>query len=122
LIKEELIEIRDKYGDERRSLIEYSGGDVSIEDLIADENVVITISHAGYIKRTNLTEYKLTKNRGGVGQKCRNKRSRFLEHMFVATNHQYMMFFTQKGNVSGCVFMKYQKEVRLLKGERFKIL
>jgi DNA gyrase subunit A len=67
LIKEELIEIRDKYGDERRSQIEYSGGDVSIEDLIADENVVITISHAGYIKRTNLSEYK-TQNRGGVGQ------------------------------------------------------
>jgi DNA gyrase subunit A len=63
LIKEELIEIREKYGDERRSVIEYSG--VSIEDLIADENVVITISHAGYIKRTNLTEYK-TQNRGGV--------------------------------------------------------
>jgi DNA gyrase subunit A len=67
LIKEELIEIREKI-DERRSVIEYSGGDVSIEDLIADENVVITISHAGYIKRTNLTEYK-TQNRGGVGQK-----------------------------------------------------
>ena len=68
LIKEELIEIRDKYGDARRSLIEYSGGDVSIEDLIADESVVVTISHAGYIKRTNLSEYK-TQNRGGVGQK-----------------------------------------------------
>ena len=68
LIKDELVEIRDKYGDARRSVIEYSGGDVSIEDLIADENVVITISHAGYIKRTNLTEYK-TQNRGGVGQK-----------------------------------------------------
>ena len=78
LIKEELIEIRDKYGDGSRSVIEYSGGDVSIEDLIADENVVITISHAGYIKRTSLTEYK-TQNRGGVGQKsCWNKRSRFL--------------------------------------------
>jgi DNA gyrase subunit A len=61
----------------RRSLIEYSGGDVSIEDLIADENVVITISHAGYIKRTNLTEYK-TQNRGSWSKKCRNKRSRFL--------------------------------------------
>lgn len=68
LIKEELNEIKEKYGDERRSQIEYAGGDVSIEDLIADENVVITISHAGYIKRTNLSEYK-TQNRGGVGQK-----------------------------------------------------
>jgi DNA gyrase subunit A len=103
LIKEELVEIRDKYGDERRSLIEYSGGDVSIEDLIADENVVITISHAGYIKRTNLTEYK-TQNRGGVGQKSAGTRDQdFLEHMFVATNHQYMMFFTQKGK---CFWMR----------------
>lgn len=103
LIKEELTEIRDKYGDERRSQIEYSGGDVSIEDLIADENVVITISHAGYIKRTNLTEYK-TQNRGGVGQKSAGTRDQdFLEHMFVATNHQYMMFFTQKGK---CFWMR----------------
>jgi DNA gyrase subunit A len=103
LIKEELIEIRDKYGDARRSLIEYSGGDVSIEDLIADENVVITISHAGYIKRTNLSEYK-TQNRGGVGQKSAGTRDQdFLEHMFVATNHQYMMFFTQKGK---CFWMR----------------
>jgi DNA gyrase subunit A len=103
LIKEELIEIRDKYGDERRSTIEYSGGDVSIEDLIADENVVITISHAGYIKRTNLSEYK-TQNRGGVGQKSAGTRDQdFLEHMFVATNHQYMMFFTQKGK---CFWMR----------------
>jgi DNA gyrase subunit A len=103
LIKEELIEIRDKYGDERRSLIEYSGGDVSIEDLIADENVVITISHAGYIKRTNLTEYK-TQHRGGVGQKSAGTRDQdFLEHMYVATNHQYMMFFTQKGK---CFWMR----------------
>lgn len=103
LIKEELVEIRDKYGDERRSVIEYSGGDVSIEDLIADENVVITISHAGYIKRTNLTEYK-TQNRGGVGQKSAGTRDQdFLEHMYVATNHQYMMFFTQKGK---CFWMR----------------
>jgi len=103
LIKTELLEIKDKYGDDRRSTIEYSGGDVSIEDLIADENVVITISHAGYIKRTNLTEYK-TQNRGGVGQKSAGTRDQdFLEHMFVATNHQYMMFFTQKGK---CFWMR----------------
>jgi len=103
LIKEELIEIRDKYGDERRSTIEYSGGDVSIEDLIADENVVITISHAGYIKRTNLSEYK-TQNRGGVGQKSAGTRDQdFLEHLFVATNHQYLLFFTQKGK---CFWMR----------------
>ena len=103
LIKEELVEIRDKYGDERRSVIEYSGGDVSIEDLIADENVVITISHAGYIKRTNLSEYK-TQNRGGVGQKSAGTRDQdFLEHLFVATNHQYLLFFTQKGK---CFWMR----------------
>ena len=103
LIKEELIDIRDRYGDARRSVIEYSGGDVSIEDLIADENVVITVSHAGYIKRTNLNEYK-TQNRGGVGQKSAGTRDAdFLEHMFVATNHQYMMFFTQKGK---CFWMR----------------
>jgi DNA gyrase subunit A len=103
LIKDELIEIKDKYGDARRSTIEYSGGDVSIEDLIADENVVITISHAGYIKRTNLSEYK-TQNRGGVGQKSAGTRDQdFLEHLFVATNHQYLLFFTQKGK---CFWMR----------------
>ena len=103
LIKEELLEIKEKFGDARRSLIEYAGGDVSIEDLIADESVVVTISHAGYIKRTNLSEYK-TQNRGGVGQKGVATRDQdFLEHLFVATNHQYMMFFTQKGK---CFWMR----------------
>jgi DNA gyrase subunit A len=103
VIKDELIDMREKYGDERRSVIEYAGGDVSIEDLIADENVVITISHAGYVKRTNLSEYK-TQNRGGVGQKGVTTRDQdFLEHLFVATNHQYMLFFTQKGK---CYWMR----------------
>lgn len=103
LIKEELNEILTKYGDERRSVIEYAGGDVSIEDLIADESVVITISHAGYIKRTPLTEYK-TQNRGGVGQKgVATRDADFLEHLYVATNHNYMMFFTQKGK---CYWMR----------------
>ena len=103
VIKDELIEVKDKYGDERRSQIEYAGGDVSIEDLIADESVVVTISHAGYIKRTSLSEYK-TQNRGGVGQKGSATRDQdFLEHLFVATNHQYLMFFTQKGK---CFWMR----------------
>ena len=103
VIKEELAEIKEKYGDARRSQIEYSGGDVSIEDLIADENVVITISHAGYIKRTSLSEYK-TQNRGGVGQKSAATRDQdFLEHLFVATNHNYLMYFTQKGK---CYWMR----------------
>lgn len=103
IIKEELLVIKEKYGDERRSQIEYAGGDLSIEDMIPDEQVVITISHAGYIKRTSLTEYK-TQNRGGVGQKASTTRNEdFLEHLFVGTNHQYMLFFTQKGK---CFWMR----------------
>ncbi|WP_040249703.1 DNA gyrase subunit A [Psychroserpens mesophilus] len=103
IIKEELLVVKDKYGDERRSKIEYAGGDLSIEDMIPDEQVVITISHAGYIKRTSLTEYK-TQHRGGVGQKASTTRNEdFLEHLFVGTNHQYMLFFTQKGK---CFWMR----------------
>ncbi|MFT4673247.1 MAG: DNA gyrase subunit A [Patiriisocius sp.] len=103
IIKEELEEVQTKYGDERRSVIEYAGGDVSITDLIPDEQVVLTISHAGYIKRTSLAEYK-TQNRGGVGQKATATRNEdFLEHLFVGTNHQYMLFFTQKGK---CFWMR----------------
>ena len=103
IIKGELETVRDKYGDERRSIIEYAGGDLSIEDMIPDEKVVITISHAGYIKRTSLSEYK-TQNRGGVGQKASTTRNEdFLEHLFVGTNHQYMLFFTQKGK---CFWMR----------------
>ena len=103
IIKEELVEVQEKYGDERRSQIEYAGGDLSIEDMIADEQVVITISHAGYIKRTPITEYK-TQNRGGVGQKASTTRDEdFLEDIFVGTNHQYMLFFTEKGK---CFWMR----------------
>ncbi len=99
IIKEELIQVRDKYGDERRSAIEYAGGDMRIEDMIPNSKVVVTISNAGYLKRTNLDEYKV-QNRGGRGQKGATTRNEdFLEHLFVATNHQYMMFFTQKGKV-----------------------
>ena len=97
IIKDELLEVKEKYGDERRSIIEYAGGNFRVEDMIPDEKVVITISHAGYIKRTPLAEYR-TQNRGGVGQKASTTRSEdFLEHLFVGTNHQYMLFFTQKG-------------------------
>ena len=103
IISEELTEIKEKYGDDRRSKIEYSGGDLSIEDMIPDEKVVITISHAGYIKRTSLDEYKV-QNRGGVGQKASTTRNEdFLEDLFVGTNHQYMLFFTQKGK---CFWMR----------------
>ncbi len=103
IIKNELLEVKTKYGDDRRSIIEYAGGDLSIEDMIPDEKVVITISHAGYIKRTPLIEYK-TQNRGGVGQKASTTRDEdFLQDLFVGTNHQYMLFFTQKGK---CFWMR----------------
>ncbi|PIB38327.1 DNA gyrase subunit A [Maribacter sp. 4G9] len=103
IIKEELLEVKEKYGDERRSEINIAGGDLSMEDMIPNEQVVITISRAGYIKRTPLTEYK-TQNRGGVGQKASSTRNEdFLEYLFVGTNHQYMLFFTQKGK---CFWMR----------------
>ena len=103
IITEELQEVKEKYGDERRSIIDFSGGSLSIEDMIPDEQVVITISHAGYIKRTPVSEYK-TQNRGGVGQKASSTRNEdFLEHLFIGTNHQYMLFFTQKGK---CFWMR----------------
>ena len=103
IIKDELTVVKDKYGDERRSVIDYTGGNFSVEDMIPNEKVVVTISHAGYIKRTSLSEYKL-QNRGGVGQKASTTRNEdFLEHLFVGTNHQYMLFFTQKGK---CFWMR----------------
>ena len=103
IIKDELTEVRAKYGDERRSSIEYSASEMRMEDLIADEEVVVTISHAGYIKRTNLAEYKV-QNRGGMGSKGSATRDQdFLEHLFVATNHNYLLIFTEKGR---CFWMR----------------
>ncbi|MEM7162721.1 MAG: DNA gyrase subunit A [Bacteroidota bacterium] len=103
IIKEELREVVEKYGDERRTNIEYSGGDLKMEDMIADESVVITISHLGYMKRTSLTEYR-TQNRGGVGSKGSTTRDAdFLEHLFVATNHNWLLIFTKKGK---CFWMR----------------
>ncbi|WP_121665369.1 DNA gyrase subunit A [Mesonia aquimarina] len=103
IIKDELLEIKEKYGDERRSEINFAGGDLSVEDMIPDEQVVISISHAGYIKRTSLSEYK-KQNRGGVGSKASTTRNEdFLEYLFVGTNHQYMIFFTQYGK---CYWMR----------------
>lgn len=97
IIKDELLEIKEKYGDERRTDIDYSGGEMSIEDFIPNEDVVLTISHAGYIKRTSLSEYK-TQSRGGVGNRAASTRDEdFLEYIVSATNHQYMLFFTEKG-------------------------
>ena len=103
IIKNELLEVKQKYGDERRSRIEYSASEMRMEDLIADEEVVITISHAGYIKRTSLNEYKV-QNRGGMGSKGSATRDKdFLEHLFVATNHNYLLVFTEKGR---CFWMR----------------
>jgi len=97
IIKEELLEIKEKYGDERRTAIDYSGGEMSIEDIIPNEAVVLTISHAGYVKRTSLSEYKI-QSRGGVGNRAATTRDEdFLEYIVSATNHQYMLFFTEKG-------------------------
>jgi DNA gyrase subunit A len=99
IIKDELIEIREKYGDEPKTTIEYTAEDFRIEDMIADEDVVITISHLGYIKRTPLAEYRV-QNRGGRGARGSDLRGEdFLEHLFIAGTHNYMLFFTEKGKV-----------------------
>ena len=103
IIKTELEEIKAKYGDERRSTIEYSANEMRIEDLIPNEEVAVTISHAGYIKRTSLSEYKV-QNRGGVGSKGTSTREKdFLEKLFVATNHNWLLIFTEKGR---CFWMR----------------
>ncbi len=103
IIRDELLDMQNKYGDERRSRIEYSASEMRMEDLIADDEVVVTISHAGYIKRTNLVEYKV-QNRGGMGSKGSTTRDKdFLEHLFVATNHNYLLIFTEKGR---CFWMR----------------
>jgi DNA gyrase subunit A len=103
IIKDELTEIKEKYGDERRSVIEYSANEMRIEDLIPDDEMVVTISHAGYIKRTRLDEYKV-QNRGGVGSKASTTRDKdFLQELFVATNHNYLLIFTEKGK---CFWMR----------------
>ncbi|MCJ0743348.1 DNA gyrase subunit A [Pedobacter montanisoli] len=97
IIKDELTEITDKYGDERRTSIVHSAEDMSMEDFIEDEEVVITISHEGYIKRTPATEYRI-QGRGGKGSKGSDSRNEdFIEHLLVATNHNYMLCFTDAG-------------------------
>ncbi len=97
IIQEELVEVRDKYGDERRTQISVSDGEISLEDLIEDEEVIITISHLGYVKRTSASEYR-RQSRGGRGAKgAKTRESDFVEHLFLATNHNYLMFFTEAG-------------------------
>ncbi|GGH73879.1 MAG: DNA gyrase subunit A [Bacteroidetes bacterium] len=122
IIKEELIEVKEKYGDERRTNIEYAGGDVSIEDMIPDEEVVITISHAGYIKRTSLSEYK-TQTRGGVGAKAASMRDAdFIEYVFAATNHQFMLFFTEQGRCFWLRVFEIPEGTRASKGRAIQNL
>ena len=103
LIKDELIEIRDKYGDARRTDIDYTAGDFNAEDFYADDDMIITVSHLGYIKRTQLSEFR-AQNRGGVGAKGSDTRNEdFIEHIYPASMHNYMLFFTQKGR---CYWLK----------------
>jgi DNA gyrase subunit A len=103
IIKGELLEIKEKYGDVRRTDIEFGEGDLNIEDLIPNEEVVVTISHLGYVKRTNSSEFK-TQNRGGRGSKGSASRDAdFIEHLFIANNHNYILFFTQSGR---CYWLK----------------
>ncbi len=103
LIKEELIEVRDKFGDERRTDIDYAAGEFNAEDFYADDEMIITISHLGYIKRTPLTEFR-AQNRGGVGAKGSDTRDEdFIEYIYPASMHNYMLFFTQKGR---CFWLK----------------
>ena len=103
IITAELIDIKERFGDDRRSLIEFSSADVSMEDLIADEQVVISISHAGYIKRTRLSDYR-SQSRGGVGSKGATTRDAdFVEHIFTATNHNWLLIFTANGK---CFWMR----------------
>lgn len=96
VIREELEEVRDKYGDERKTTIDYTAGDFNAEDFYADDDMIITISHLGYIKRTPLAEFR-TQNRGGVGSKGSDTRDEdFIEHIYPASMHNYMLFFTRR--------------------------
>lgn len=99
VIKDELVEIKTKFGDERKSVIEYNASDIDIEDLIEEEDVVITISHLGYIKRTSATEYRQQRRGGRGGKGAATRDEDYVEHLFVASTHDTMMFFTEKGRV-----------------------
>jgi len=116
IIKDELAEMLDKYGDERRTTIVHSAEDMSMEDFIEDEEVVITISHEGYIKRTPATEYR-TQGRGGKGSKGSDSRNEdFIEHLLIATNHNYMLFFTEAGRCFWLRVYEIPEGSRLSKG------
>ena len=122
IIKDELADIKAKYGDERKTNIEYSAGDISIEDMIADEQMAITISHMGYIKRTPLAEYR-TQNRGGRGSKGSATRDEdFVEHLFVASMHNYMLFFTDSGRCFWMRVYELPEGTRMSKGRAIQNL
>lgn len=103
IVKEELLEIKEKYGDERRTQIEFAEGEINIEDIIPNHKVVVTISHLGYIKRTKVAEYK-AQSRGGKGSRgAKTRESDYIEHMLIAKNHDYLLLFTEKGR---CYWMR----------------
>ena len=116
IIKDELQDIKNRYGDDRRSPIEFDASEFRVEDTIADEEVVITISHLGYIKRTPLAEYKV-QNRGGKGSKGSSSRDEdFIEHLYMATNHNYLLFFTEKGKCFWLRVFEIPEGVKTSKG------
>ncbi len=122
IIKDELLEIKQKYGDEPKTTIVYAATDFKIEDTIADESVVITISHLGYIKRTPLVEYK-QQNRGGVGSKGSETRNEdFVEKLFIATNHNYLLFFTEKGKCYWLRVFEIPEGTKISKGRAIQNL
>lgn len=123
VIKNETLEVKAKYGDERRSRIEYAASDFRIEDVIADDDVVITITHQGYIKRTGLSEYRV-QNRGGKGLVGANTRRNddFIEHIYTATNHNYLLFFTEKGKCFWLRVFEIVEGGRTAKGQYIKNL
>ncbi len=120
VIKDELMEIRQKYGDERLSTIEYSSADFRIEDMIKNEEVVVSISHMGYIKRTPLTEYKV-QNRGGKGSRGGALRDEdFIEHIYIASMHDYVLFFTEKGKCYWLRAFELPEGTKTTKGRMIK--
>lgn len=122
IIKEELLEVKEKFGDEPRSMIEYSAEDFRIEDTIPDEDVVVTISHMGYLKRTPLKDYRV-QNRGGKGSKGGSTRENdFVEYLFAATNHNYMLFFTEKGKCFWMRVFEIPEGTRISKGRAIQNL
>ncbi|MBQ2303070.1 MAG: DNA gyrase subunit A [Bacteroidales bacterium] len=122
VVKDELLEIKEKYGDERRSQIEYSSSDFRIEDMIANEEVVVSVSHLGYIKRTPLSEYKV-QNRGGKGSRGGALRDEdFIEHVYTASMHDYILFFTEKGKCYWLRAFELPEGTKTTKGRMIKNL